>query len=397
MLLASSGGARAFPKLSTGYGDPVNPAAFENTVVLAVSYNFIIPSLTLKGSHSYHHPTGRSHLLPNISYTMYNLPLYLRALPIFLLYLSSALAAESQNPLSKPNKRRGYKTGDPLPVTCLNRTIDTGEHVTDSHGNLQYIPFPVCNETNLPLSFPYDTPLTQTCTIPELPDELYHLIEFFVHSDVPLTCRVPTYPLLGDNIIPGGDTADSTGVGSTADVETWTPFTIAVQGTLQTSHLHLHTNINVLFHTSVDPAPAKGKKALPEGSHLIASSAYSVPNPSLSSPKEGTKIIRYEPLTLTFNVAWIDGDVLPGMVGRPMLGVTDHRVGFSLISFLGLAAAAGFGALGMLLYERKKSGRANANGLLGGNVGMGVPNGGVVRSTGYGGYGGYGGASGKRD
>ncbi|KPI43099.1 uncharacterized protein AB675_2200 [Cyphellophora attinorum] len=328
---------------------------------------------------------------------MYRVPLMLRVVPIFLLYLSASLAADTQNPLATPNERRGYKTGDSLPVSCLNRTIDTGEHVTDSHGNLQYIPFTICNETALPLSFPYNTPLTQTCTIPELPDELYHLIEFFVHSDVPLTCRVPTYPL--DNIIPGStDTADSTGVGSTADVDTWTPFTIAVQGTLQTSHLHLHTNINVLFHTSLE-ASTKEKKTVPPPSHLIASSAYSVPNPALSSPKEGTKIIRYEPLTLTFNVAWIDGDVLPGMVGRPVLSVTDHRVGFSLISLLGLAAAAGFGALAMLLYERKKSGRANANGLLGGNVGGGLPNGGVARSTGYGGYGGYGGYAGpgKRD
>ena len=318
----------------------------------------------------------------------------LRCISLFYLYLSSAIATDPQAPLSSPSKpRRGYKTGDLLPVTCLNRTIDTGEHVTDSHGNLQYIPFPTCNETTLPLSFPYNTPLTQTCTIPELPDELYHLIEFFVHSDVPLTCRVPTYPL--DSIVPGaGDTADSTGVGSTADVDTWTPFTIAVQGTLQTSHLHLHTNINVLFHTSLE---VEKKAADQQPSHLIASSAYSVPNPSLSSPKEGTKITRYEPLVLTFNVAWVDGDVLPGMVGRPVLGLKDHSIGFSLISLMGLAAAAGFGALGMLLYERKKRGRVNANGLLGGNVGLGVPNGGVVRSTGYGGYGGYGSGPGKRD
>lgn len=322
---------------------------------------------------------------------MLELPLPLRALCLFYLSLSASVqAADPQTPLSSQKNRRGYNKGELMPVTCLNRTIDTGEHITDSHGNLQYIPFPTCNETQLPLAFPYDTPSTQSCTIDSLPDELYHLFEFFVHSDVPLTCRVPTYPL--DSAAASVDTATNTGVGSTSDVETWTPFTVAVQGTLQTSHLHLHTNINVLFHTSIEESAKKSKKTAPQ-SHLIASTAYSVPNPSLSSPREGTKITRYEPLVLTFNVGWIDGDVLPGMVGRLEMGVRDHSVGFSLLSLMGLAASAGFGALGMLLYERKKSGRAGGNGLLGGNVG----NGGVVRNTGYGGYGGYSNNVGKRD
>ena len=30
---------------------------------------------------------------------------------------------------------------------------DTGEHITDSKGELQYIPFPTCNETGRPLEF----------------------------------------------------------------------------------------------------------------------------------------------------------------------------------------------------------------------------------------------------
>ncbi|RMZ76683.1 hypothetical protein DV738_g4835, partial [Chaetothyriales sp. CBS 135597] len=114
-----------------------------------------------------------------------------------------------------------------MPVSCLNRTLDTGEHITDAHGNLQYIPFPTCAETNAPLSFAFGTPQTrQTCTIPELPDELYHLLEFFVHSDVPLTCRVPTYPI------------DDT---------------------------------------------------------------------SPNAPREGAKVMRTEPLVLTFNIGWVDG------------------------------------------------------------------------------------------
>jgi hypothetical protein len=264
-------------------------------------------------------------------------------------------------------------------MSRANRPSDTGEHITDAHGDLQYIPFPTCNETSLPLTFAYGTPQTQTCTI-DILDELYHLLEFFVHSDVPLTCRIPSFPL-------SPDTSSVLDAGDAATRQTWTPLTIALQGTLQLSHLHLHTNINVLLHTSPDLLGSKDST-----SHLIASTAYSVPNTTASAPEDGAKILRNEPLTFTFNIGWIDGDVLPGMVGRPVARITDHSLGFSLLSLCALAASGGVGAIGMLVYERRKSGRSGGvNGIL--------PNvNGVGRSTGYGGYGGYGSYNtGKRD
>ncbi|KAK6383807.1 hypothetical protein LTS17_003099 [Exophiala oligosperma] len=309
---------------------------------------------------------------------------------VFYAALCASVNAVDEKVLSNATpKRRGYSKGESMPVSCLNRTIDTGEHITDSHGNLQYIPFPTCNETGLPLSFPYNTPQTQTCTIESLPDELYHLIEFFVHSDVPLTCRVPSYPLSQEELAITSSLPEVGGTGVEKDL--WTPFTIALQGVLQLSHLHLHTNINVLFHMSQEPETAKDDGL---ESHLIASTAYSVPNISASAPVEGSKIVRYEPVVLTFNVGWIDGAVLPGMVGRPVLGVKDHRVGFSLLTFFALAASAGVGAMAMLVHERRKSGRSGmyGNGILGGNVGNGAP-----RTSGYGGYGGYTSSFGKRD
>jgi hypothetical protein len=150
--------------------------------------------------------------------------------------------------------------------------------------------------------------------------------------------------------------------------------------------------LNVLFHTW--PAYHRSEPFNLERSRLVAATAYSLPNTSTAAPVEGSKIFRNEPLTFTFNVAWVEGTTLPGMVGRPVLGMRDHGVGFTLFSFFALAAAAGLGAMGMLVYERRKSGRS-MNGLLGGN--MGVMNG-ARMSNGYGGYGGYGGyASGKRD
>lgn len=240
------------------------------------------------------------------------------------------------------------------------------------------------------MSFRYNEPQTQTCTIESLPDELYHLLEFFVHSDVPLTCRVPSYPLSQEELRITSSLPEVGGTGT--DKGLWTPFTIALQGTLQLSHLHLHTNINVLFHMSQDP---DSPKTASSQSYLIASTAYSLPNTSSSAPIEGSKIVRNEAVALTFNVGWIDGAVLPGMVGRPVLKVTDHSIGFSLLSFFALTASAGVGAMAMLVYERRKSGRSGiyGNGILGGNVGNGI-----ARNSGYGGYGGYASSSlGKRD
>lgn len=83
------------------------------------------------------------------------------------------------------------------------------------------------------------------------------------------------------------------------------------------------------------------------------------------------------------------------MVGRPLVGVKDHGVGFLLLSFFALAASAGIGAMGMMIWERRNN-RRNMNALPPIGVrGMGM-NGHSGYGGGYGGYGGYGG-TGKRD
>lgn len=336
----------------------------------------------------------------------------LQALLVVHTSLSPAVkAAASESQESVATAKKAYSRGDTLPVTCLNRTIETGEHITDAHGNLQYIPFLHCNETdNAPLSFAYGVPQTYTCTIEALSDEFYHLIEYFVHSDVPLSCRVPSYPLSFEDAVTAATHSSEPGANAAAESEKWTPLTIALQGTLQLSHIHLHTNINVLFHTSTgveeqDPSTLSKKQRqavldYATSSHLIASTAYSLPDPNIVP--EGTKLTRNEPLKFTFNVGWIPGAILPGMVsadtGKPFMGVTDHTTGFSLLSFFAIAGSGGTGALLMLLYERRKRGRADkyGNGILPTNGLSNVPS---TRSSGYGGYGGYGGYSGpgKRD
>lgn len=97
---------------------------------------------------------------------------------------------------NEPDQKASYVPAQSIPVSCLNRTAyvyfsfslfkppapnefaakviswctlqkavanskflgrasdsDTGEHITDSKGELQYIPFPTCNETGRPLEF----------------------------------------------------------------------------------------------------------------------------------------------------------------------------------------------------------------------------------------------------
>lgn len=77
-----------------------------------------------------------------------HLSLVLLAILTFCTSLAQA-ATEEQKPLEQTDRK--YRYGDPIPVSCLNRTIDSGEHVEDDQGRLQYIPFPTCNETGRPL------------------------------------------------------------------------------------------------------------------------------------------------------------------------------------------------------------------------------------------------------
>ncbi|PYI05241.1 hypothetical protein BO78DRAFT_346220 [Aspergillus sclerotiicarbonarius CBS 121057] len=298
----------------------------------------------------------------------------------------------------------GYTYGQSVPVTCLNRTIDSGEHITDNLGKLQYIPFPTCNETSLPLSLHYGVPETLTCTIASLSDDLYHLLEYYVHSDVPMTCRVPSAPLANQQIV-DEDTGPA-----------YTPITFAVQGTLQLSHLHLWTDLNVLVH-SIGELGGRGK----EGGYLVAGTAYSVPEFEegkgkgyggekggdgdgeegvVQAAKEpwtaghGTKVVRGEPLTFSLSVRWVEGG--RGIGWPSSLGEEDAEGGrgrgwFSTVLFFGIAAS--FGALGALYWERNGRGRGGRDGILGvpvrgkgavPGIGVGFGNGG--RMNGYGGY-----------
>ncbi|EIT78224.1 hypothetical protein F9C07_1865661 [Aspergillus flavus] len=317
----------------------------------------------------------------------------------------------------------GYFHGQPMPVTCLNRTIDSGEHITDSLGKLQYIPFPTCKETSLPLALRYGVTETVNCTIDRVSDELYHLLEYYVHSDVPMNCRVPTAPLLPPT---SSDSDDKAHEGEAVSTELsalseegppYTPITFALQGTLQRSHLHIWTDMNVLMHNIVStPKKNKRKTKKVAPGYAVAGTAYSVPEFELSflnskkkvsdEEKEaaavaeaarepwtaghGTKVIREQPLTFTFHVSWVEGG---GGIGWPSRGsaaseLTGGTGFFSKLFFFVLAAS--LGAAMALYWERARRRGWRGDGILGvpsrgkGSVGVVYGNGG--KSNGYGGY-----------
>ncbi|KAL4784364.1 hypothetical protein BJX76DRAFT_367687 [Aspergillus varians] len=353
--------------------------------------------------------------------------------------LSGALIVSCLSQISAAGRADGYTHGQPMPVTCLSRTIDSGEHITDDLGKLQFTPFPTCKETSAPLALRYGVSESVNCTIDALPDELYHLFEYYVHSDVPMTCRVPTAP-----ISPSGSTPDSKAEDQESDEEEsnksdntnkisvlddegppYTPITFAIQGTLQKSHLHIWTDMNVLAHNIPQLPTVKTKKGDTKQGYVVAGTAYSVPEFEFSllqgkgkgkdvekkstEEKEasavaegarepwtaghGTKVVRGEPLTFTFHVSWIEGGQGIGWPGRDVSSSSGFGWFFSKFIFFGFAAS--IGGLVALYWDRngyggRRHGR-KGDGILGvptpgkGAVGVSFGNGGKA-GNGYGGY-----------
>lgn len=271
-----------------------------------------------------------------------------------------------------------------------------------------------------------------------------------------MTCRVPTGPLS-----PAAASYASTEDGKTVGTElgslaedgpAYTPITFALQGTLQRSHLHIWTDMNVLLHniasTNKAGKPQKKKKKAAQQSpgYVVAGTAYSVPEFDVALLKgekaataanedeteaaavaenarepwtagHGTKVIRGEPLTFTFHVNWIEGGAGIGWPSRAAASSASEPSAsglFSKLFFFVLAASVG--ALVALYWERTGARRRagwRGDGILGvpsrgkGSVGITYGNGGKM--NGYGGYasssssstsggGGYGGFMvGKRD
>ncbi|PWW74345.1 hypothetical protein C7212DRAFT_359055 [Tuber magnatum] len=280
------------------------------------------------------------------------------------------LFVSSSNAYEKPGtgdlEPLKYTPGGRISVQCLNRTIDTGEHVQDEKtGILQYIPFATCNETGRPLEVKFLEDGEVNCTISFLSDEMFHLFEFYVHHDSPLACRVPARPLGGERDLEG------------MSEEEYIPLVFALAGKLEASHMHLATNMNVLFHLT---SPTSGV--------IDSGTAYS------TSPMSSdlTRIIIGDSLPLRLKIHWFH-TLSPLSARSNGEHATMRLFGYCLLS----AFAGGCGAYAFLVgwefpkrlrryaFDRRGGGggAGGAGGIIG-NFGNGTGAGGGGGRVGYG-------------
>ncbi|CBX90817.1 hypothetical protein IAQ61_002296 [Plenodomus lingam] len=320
-----------------------------------------------------------------------------RTLALCSVWAGFASALSGQEPLKSPENSRGYNPGERIPVSCLNRTIETGEHITDSAGRLQYIPFPTCNETSRPLELFYGVEREINCTIDFVTDSLFHLLEFYIHNDAPLSCRIPSRPLPPSVLEAEYRVSDeSTQEGAMGTQSTlYTPLVVALSGTLQLSHLHVGNSVNLLVHAGDKVSSKNGG-----GGTIDAATAYSI-----ASHTRNSKITIGDPLVLSFSVRWYPSTTLPpGWSGYGGHIYTSTLI-YCILSAVASAAVCVVYFRGVELPRRLRryaTERMNGggSGRFGGGSGYGLPvsngRGGSGYGLGLGGYG-YGGGVGKKD
>lgn len=221
---------------------------------------------------------------------------------------------------------------------------ETGEHIELANHELQWIPFPACEETGKPLEFAYGVEAEVNCTIAAVSDPLFHLLEFYIHSDAPLSCRLPARPAAAVEV-----------VGERPPAREYVPLVFAVAGTLQLSHMHVSTHLNVLLHSTPK------HHARPRDSGVLDSAvAYSTSPLGRADGPPARRLIVGGPLPLTLSVRWFPTPALPrtgGHVEWQGLGrrLAARSLFYSLVSFAaGLLVAATY-TLGVVVPRRLRA------------------------------------------
>ncbi|EPE31277.1 hypothetical protein GLAREA_12580 [Glarea lozoyensis ATCC 20868] len=287
----------------------------------------------------------------------------LRLIWVFLMGLRVEMLADAQEEhtaIPLPS----YHYGAKIEVSCLNRSIDTGEHISNERNELEYVPFPVCNETGKPLELMYGIEEELNCTIPVITDPFFHLLEFYIHNDAPLSCRIPSRPP------PSVQLAEQP-----SPPTEYVPLIFALAGTLQLSHLHISTHLNILLHST-----PKHHLHHHDSGVIDSGAAYSTsPLSHTTGPAALTKkLVIGDPLPLQFSVRWFPTPALPRENGKvEWAGIGGH---FYVSTAFYCLVSAGAGASvvtvwfwGVVLPKRL---RARAKGM-GANtpLGYGVGNG----------------------
>ncbi|CAJ0541541.1 Ff.00g081020.m01.CDS01 [Fusarium sp. VM40] len=239
-----------------------------------------------------------------------------------------------------------YHYGASIPVECMSRNSETGEHIENEKHEIEWKPFPMCNETGRPLEFNYGTEGEVNCTIAMIDDPFFHLLEFYIHSDAPLSCRVPARPA-----------AEIEVVGEKLPAREYVPLVFALAGTLQLSHIHISTHMNVLLHSTPK------HHSHPHDSGVLDSAiAYSTSPLHHIQGSHTRKLVIGDPLPLALSVRWFPTPALPKTEGKvEWQGLGGHiyasTVFYSLVSFGAGVLVAAMYTLGVVLPKRLK-GRA---------------------------------------
>ncbi|KAK8127881.1 hypothetical protein PG984_008989 [Apiospora sp. TS-2023a] len=258
-----------------------------------------------------------------------------------------------------------YHYGASIPVSCMNRSIETGEHIQDAHDEIQWIPFPVCNETSKPLEFHYGTEAEVNCTVAMIDDPFFHLLEFYIHSDAPLACRLPARPR-----------PHIEAVGEDPYKQEYIPLVFALAGTLQKSHLHISTHLNVLLHSTPK------HHVHPHDSGVLDSGiAYSTSPLSHMDGSQTKRLVIGDPLPLSLSVRWFPTPALPKTEGKvEWAGMGGHvyasTIFYGLVSFTAGVLGSAVYFFGVVLPKRLRGrGLGGATPLGYGLNGKGVGNG----------------------
>ncbi|KAK4445474.1 hypothetical protein QBC34DRAFT_358259 [Podospora aff. communis PSN243] len=276
-------------------------------------------------------------------------------LQLLILAALTLVAAETVLP--------SYHYGAPIRVECMNRSSETGEHIeSPSTHEIQWIPFPTCAETSLPLEFHYGIETELNCTIPLISDPFFHLLEFYIHSDAPLSCRLPARPPSTVQV-----------VGEDPPPQEYIPLVFALAGTLQLSHMHISTHMNVLLHST-----PKAHIHPHDSGVLDSGTAYSTSPLTHMEGGATRRLVIGDPLPLSFSVRWFPTPALPRVEGRvEWSGMGGHiyasTVFYSIVSFGAGAVVSGVWFFGSVLPRRLKGrGMGGATPL---GMGVGVGNG----------------------
>ncbi|KAK3996212.1 hypothetical protein QBC44DRAFT_339574 [Cladorrhinum sp. PSN332] len=286
-----------------------------------------------------------------------------------LLIAASTLFAQTLAGAPHEHALPSYHFGAPIQVECMNRSSETGEHISLPNSpthEIQWIPFPTCNETNAPLSFQYGIEEEKNCTIAMISDPFFHLLEFYIHADAPLACRLPSRPPPHIEV-----------VGQKQPEQEYIPLVFALAGTLQLSHMHISTHMNVLLHSTPK------EHIHPHDSGVLDSAtAYSTSPLTHMESGDTKRLVIGDPLPLKFSVRWFPTAELPKTEGHvEWQGMGGHvyasTIFYSLLSFVAGAVVAGAYFMGVVLPKRLK-GRA-----LGGATPLGYGIGSVGNGWGY--------------